>query len=652
MSRHTLLLSISLSALTAWPSVAQTPNTTEDESAETVIVQATRSGRSARDEPIRVEVIDREEIEEKLMMTPGNIAMMVSETPGIRTQITSPSLGAANIRIQGLKGRYTQLLADGLPIYGGQAPAIGLLQIPPTDLGRVEVIKGAASALYGSSALGGVINLVSRRPGDRPETDFVLNATSRNGQDMTGYHSASLSDNWGYSLTGGFDRQTRQDLNRDGWADMPGYTRWTARPRLFWEGDGGEKVFLTIGAMTEQREGGTLPGRVAPDGSPFLQALGSTRLDAGVAVDLPFEKLGTLNIRASGVTQNDAHRYGNTIEDDLHQTLFAEATLGDRSGGTSWLAGFALQQDRFRSQQFSRFDYTYTAPGLLAQIEQDIADDLTLAGSARLDFHSQYGERFSPRMSMLYHPGAWSFRATVAQGFFAPTPFVEEVGETGLSRLQPLDGLKAESARIASLDAGYAFDALDANLTLFGSDVRHAVQSDTFVAPGGNGVFQLFNGARPTQTRGAEVRLRYRWEALTVTGSYVYTDATEVEASDIRNTVPLTPRHSGGVVAMWEQPETGRLGIEAYYTGLQRLDDNPYRSKSRPYVDLGLFGEVVVEQFRFFINAENILNVRQTRFDPLLLPTRAPDGRWTVDAWAPTDGFILNGGVRFSLGGG
>jgi iron complex outermembrane receptor protein len=630
--------------------MAQTPSAADDAAGETVIVQATRSGRAARDEPIRVEVIDREEIQEKLMMTPGNIAMMVSETPGIRTQVTSPSLGAANIRIQGLKGRYTQLLADGLPIYGGQAPAIGLLQIPPTDLGRVEVIKGAASALYGSSALGGVINLVSRRPGDQPETDLVLNATSRNGQDATGYHSASLSDSWGYSITSGFDRQTRQDLNRDGWADMPGYTRWSARPRLFWESDAGEKVFLTIGAMTEQRKGGTLPGRVASDGSPFLQVIGSTRLDAGVAVDLPLETIGILNIRASGVTQNDAHRYGDTVEDDLHQTLFAEATLGDRSGSTSWLAGFALQQDRFRSQQLPRFDYTYTAPGLLAQIEQGMTDELTLAGSARLDFHSQYGARFSPRISMLYHPGVWSFRATVAQGFFAPTPFVEEVAETGLSRLQPLDGLKAESARIASLDAGYNFDALDANLTLFGSDVRHAVQSNMFVVPGGDGQFELFNGPRPTQARGAELRLRYRWGALTTTGSYVYTDATEVDGSGTRNTVPLTPRHSAGVVAMWEKPETGRFGIEAYYTGLQRLDDNPYRSRGRPYVDMGLFGEIVVERFRIFLNAENILNVRQTRFDPLLLPTRAPDGRWTVDAWAPTDGFVLNGGIRLSLG--
>ncbi|WHO40958.1 TonB-dependent receptor plug domain-containing protein [Sphingobium sp. AP49] len=133
------------------------------------------------DKIIRVDVINREEIEEKLLIRPGNIAMLVSETPGVRVQATSPALGAANVRIQGLKGRYTQILADGLPLYGGQTPSIGLLQIPPTDLGQVEIIKGAASALYGPSALGGVINLVSRRPAGEPQGELLFNATSRDG---------------------------------------------------------------------------------------------------------------------------------------------------------------------------------------------------------------------------------------------------------------------------------------------------------------------------------------------------------------------------------------------------------------------------------------------------------------------------------------
>ena len=151
---------------------------------EEVTVTATRSDRRIQDEPLRVEVIDREEIEEKALMTPGSVAMLLGETTGLRVQTTAPSLGAANVRVQGLRGRYAQLLADGLPLYGSGGDSLGLLQVPPLDLGQVEVIKGAASALYGPAALGGVINLVSRRaPESRVET--LLNATSLGGVDAT-----------------------------------------------------------------------------------------------------------------------------------------------------------------------------------------------------------------------------------------------------------------------------------------------------------------------------------------------------------------------------------------------------------------------------------------------------------------------------------
>ncbi|HEX7123065.1 MAG TPA: carboxypeptidase regulatory-like domain-containing protein, partial [Gemmatimonadaceae bacterium] len=98
---------------------------------EGVVVSATRSERRIEDEPLRVEVLSSEEVEEKLLMTPGDITMMLNETGGLRVQTTSPSLGGANVRVQGLRGRYTQLLADGLPLYGGQTGGLGLLQIPP-----------------------------------------------------------------------------------------------------------------------------------------------------------------------------------------------------------------------------------------------------------------------------------------------------------------------------------------------------------------------------------------------------------------------------------------------------------------------------------------------------------------------------------------
>jgi iron complex outermembrane receptor protein len=202
----------------------------EEEAQEEIIVQGTRTRRRVQDEPIRVEVITREEIEEKLLMRPGNIAMLVNETGGVRVQVTSPALGAANIRVQGMEGRYTQLLADGLPLYGWP----GLLARRPADpadgsrpggdhQGRRLRALPAPRPWAGSSTScrGGL----ARR--SRPKR--LANATTRSGQDLTAYAAAPLGTGWSASVTGGAHRQSRHDLDDDGWIDIPFYERWTAR---------------------------------------------------------------------------------------------------------------------------------------------------------------------------------------------------------------------------------------------------------------------------------------------------------------------------------------------------------------------------------------------------------------------------------------
>lgn len=113
--------------------------------------------------------------------------------------------------------------------------------------------------------------------------------------------------------------------------------------------------------------------------------------------------------------------------------------------------------------------------------------------------------------------------------------------------------------------------------------------------------------------------------------------------------VPLTPRHTGRLVAVLEQHGRGRIGLAAYHTGTQSLDDNPYRRTGRPYVELGALGEITLGRVSLFLNLENILDIRQTKYHTLVSPRRALDGRWTVDAWAPTDGFVVNGGVRLKF---
>lgn len=618
----------------------------QPEELEEIIVSSTRVGQRIEDEPTRVEVLAREEVEEKMLMTPGDIAMMLNETSGLRVQSTSPSLGGASVRIQGLRGRYTQVLSDGLPLYGGQSGALGLLQIPPMDLGQVEVIKGGASALYGSSALGGVVNLISRRPED--DRELLLNQTTRGGTDGVLWLSRELNDQWGYTLLGSVHRQSQADVDEDGWADLPGYRRAVVRPRLFWDNGTGRSVFFTVGATVEDREGGTLPGFFVPGGVSFPEELETRRIDTGLVGRLLFSGDRLLSVRASAMGQRHDHLFGDTPEDDLHATGFGEVTLSGTDAGHTWVLGAALQQEHYDARDVEGFDYTYTTPSLFAQDEYRPADWLALSASGRFDFHSEYGTFFNPRISALVRPGAgWTARASAGTGTFAPTPFTEETEAVGLSRLAPLGRLEAERARNASLDVGRTFGEFELNGTLFGSVVHSALM----VRASDTGGLVLFNADEPTRTWGTELLARWHQEPFHLTATHTHLRSMEVdhEALSVRREVPMTPRQSFGVVGMWEAEDQGRAGLEVYYTGRQALEENPYRTISRPYFILGFLAERRIGRVRVFLNAENLLDVRQTRFDPVLLPARSPEGRWTTDLWAPLEGRVFNAGVRYEF---
>jgi outer membrane receptor for ferrienterochelin and colicins len=621
---------------------------------ERIQVRASRLGRIVTESATRTEIINGEEIQEKALMRPGNISMLVAETGGVRVQTTSPALGSSNIRLQGLFGRYTQLLSDGLPLYGGQTASIGLMQIPPTDLANVEIIKGSASSLYGGSALGGVINLISRTPSDEYEGEVLVNATSKNGQDVTSYFSSPLTKSISASVTAGVHHQEEQDLDDDGWIDMAGYERSSVRPRFYWQDDNGANLYVTLGAMTEQRNGGTLSEATLPDGNEFSQTQNTLRTDIGFIYDQPLGEVLNLNIRGSAMDQEHEHQFGIVQEDDNHKSNLIESSLSGYSDKTAWLVGLALQSEKFESETFPEFNYSYQVPGLFSQLDYEASDDVSLSFSARTDWHSEYGTQVSPRISMLYNPENWIFRGAYGQGFFAPSPFIEDIDEAGLSRLSPLKNIDEERASTASIDISYVEGNVETSLTLFSSNIDNVTELQ--VITNANEVsskqVRIVNAAGESEISGAELLLRYRWRDIKFTGSYLYTDATK-ESNSTLNRVPiaLSPKHSAGLVVMWEEHGSHLLGFEAYYTGTQHLENNPYRERSEPYWHLGLLGQITIGKVSFFVNAENLLNVRQTKNDPLLLPEQAPSGRWTTDIWSRNDGFTVNAGLRFQFGG-
>jgi outer membrane receptor for ferrienterochelin and colicins len=596
-----------------------------------VIVEATRTGGRLEDSALRVEVLEREEIEEKMLMTPGDIVMMLNEMGGMRVQATSPSLGAASVRMQGMRGRYTRVLSDGLPLFG-DVGGIGLLQIPPMDLGQVEVIKGVASALYGAGAMGGVINLVSRVPADTPSREVLINRSTRGGTDAVAFFSQPMRDGWGLTFLGGGHWHERADVDDDGWSDLPRYGRGLARPRVFWSNGAGNRFFATAGVTFEDREGGS---------ASHVESLGTTAIDAGLLDQRLIAGAYVLTTRAAFSRKRHEHLFGATAEDDVHATAFGEISVRGAAGRHTWVAGGAIEADRYRNDQVSQFDHWFSVPGVFVQDDIAVTPWLSLSGSARLDHHNQYGTFFSPRLSALVHSSAWQARASFGSGFFGPSALTEETEAAGLTRLQIPEPLRAERGRSASIDLTRTAGPLSATVTLFASRVNDSIKVDRETA------YAIRNAERTTNI-GSELLATFRREPFALTGTYTYVRARERDAA-IESEVPLTPRHSAGVVAVLEKEDAGRLGVELYYTGEQHLEGNPYADRSETYVVLGVLAERHVGPVRVFVNGENLTGVRQTKWHPLARPAPAIGGRMTVDAWAPLEGRNINGGVRFTF---
>jgi iron complex outermembrane receptor protein len=275
---------------------------------EEIVVSSTRSTRTVQNIPTRMEFIGTEELDEKSSMKPGDIRMLLSESTGIQTQQTSPISANASIRIQGLDGRYTQILKDGLPLYSGAASGLGLLQIPPLDLKQVEIIKGSSSTLYGGGAIAGLVNLISKTPDEKRELSFLLNGTSALGLDVSGFYSQKLNST-GVTLFASRNSSKPYDPAGNGLSAIPKVERYTLHPRLFVYFSDKTKADFGVNAAFENRLGGDmlyLKGKGDSEHS-YFERNKTGRISTQLSLEHRFSDRSKMNIR------NSYNRFGRTI---------------------------------------------------------------------------------------------------------------------------------------------------------------------------------------------------------------------------------------------------------------------------------------------------------------------------------------------------
>jgi iron complex outermembrane receptor protein len=468
----------------------------------------------------------------------------------------------------------------------------------------------------------------------------LLNRRTLGVTDAATWMSRVFSEGSGVSLLVSGTSQDHADIDDDGWLDQARARRWGVRPRLTLSDSRGRSAFVTAGYSFDDRDGGSLAT------SGFREGLKSQRADIGARAVIPAGDSGSYAFRLA-LSGNERERvFGSAtdLETERTHTGFGEVTRSLSGAWGAAVLGAAVQADGFENDKNTFYDHRWVTPALFATSERAFGS-VTLSLSARSDFHPEAGTQITERIAALVKPiDDWSVRLSAGTGFAPPSPTNEETEAIGLRAIQMNSTLRRERSFGSMLDVNGKLAGAELLVTAYASAISDAIQ----VMDMGGGSAMLMNANAAARIGGVEGAAIWRFEGGKFLGTYGYSRGTRPDAmTGVREPIPMLPRHRAGGDLMFEKEGKYRWGVEGIWYGVQALDDNPYRTQSKPYIYTMAIYMRQFGRLEAVANFENLLDVRQTKTDPLVRPSPGMGGRWTTDAWAPLEGFMANAAVRF-----
>ena len=610
-----------------------------------VVLQSSRSTRTVKKIPTRIEFIGVEEMGEKAIMNPTNISMVLRESTGIQMQQTSLSSGSTNIRIQGLDGRYTQLLRDGFPLFGGFSSGLSILQIPPLDLQQFEIIKGSSSTLYGGGAIAGLINMVSKTPDEEPALDIMLTQTQALGSTANVFYS-KRNEKFGVSLYGSGHYQKAYDPEDDGFSNLPKTKSISFNPKFFYYPSDKTTFWLGLNGTYDDRIGGDITKIESGENGihQYTEENISKRLSSQAVYKTQIDSISSLSIKNS-VSFFDRNLTIPDFNFDGKQTnTFTEITYQRETSKADWIFGANLYTSNFDENdnatlQRDQTDITY---GLFANNIYDLSDSWILETGLRADYNTDFGFFPLPRISLLYkNDNGFSSRIGGGLGYKIPDIFTEEAEFINFENIIGIDksSLKAERSYGVNLDFNYQtrlFETIGFSINqLF---YVTAINNGLLLNSTNNGLFAFENATDEILSKGAETNIKFTYKDFRWFLNYALID-TKLNYLAGNPQKPLTAKHNAGSVLMYES-DKWRIGYETFYTGKQFLSNG---TETTDFVTMGL---LLMRNFKFgsaFVNFENFTDRRQSRFSPLVLPPH--ENPEFPEIYAPTDGFIFSVGI-------
>ncbi|WP_422348709.1 TonB-dependent receptor [Flagellimonas sp.] len=609
-----------------------------------VILRSTRSTRTIKKIPTRIEFIGVEELGEKAIMNPTNISMVLRESTGIQMQQTSLSSTNTNIRIQGLDGRYTQLLRDGFPLYGGFSSGLSILQIPPLDLQQFEIVKGSSSTLYGGGAIAGLVNLVSKVPEEFPQMDIMLTQTHALGSTANIFY-AERKNKWGWTLYGTGHHQKAYDPDDDEFSNLPQTRSISFNPRLFYYPSEKTTMWFGITGTFEDRKGGDITKiKLGENGiHQYSEENLSKRLSTQVVYEAQLDSAQSISIKNSVAFFDRSLEIPDLSFKGRQWNTFIEATYQKKVERSDWVFGANLYTTSFdeRNNSLERDQKDLTV-GLFANNIHDLSEKWILETGLRSDYANNWGFFALPRISLLFKSNnSFSSRLGGGLGYKMPDLFTEEAEFINFRNIQPInkDVLEAERSYGLNLDFNYQTQLFDiVSFSVNQLFYLTAIRDGLLLNPIDDEQFQFENALGEIQSKGAETNIKFKYKDFRWFLNYALID-TRLNYLPGNPQKPLTAKHNAGSVLMYES-EKWRIGYETYYTGKQLLSNG---LETTDFVTMGLLAMRNFKWGSVFVNFENFTDRIQSRFTPLVLPPH--DNPTFPEIYAPTDGFILSLGV-------
>lgn len=632
---------------------------------EELVIEATRANKSVANLPTRTEVLT-EEIDEAASMEPSKIAHLITHSTGIQVQTTSATSNGAVVRIQGLNGRYTQMLKDGFPLYGGFSGSLDILQIPPLDLRQVEYVKGSASTLYGGGAIGGLINLLTKKA-TKEETLLHINFSHIGAKDFNAFVSRRFGK-FGFTNLATLHQQTAYDPDKDGYADIPQVSKINFNPKLFFYPDNKSELYFGATISTEVRTGGDMSlidNQQADSNHFYLDQQNSSRYTTQFSAKRSITTASTITFKNSislfdRLIQISTNAIGEKTQFGGKQlNTFSELNYNLIKPKHNLNIGVNAYSDNFSEHKIDtsvlRDQECYTIGGYLNHL-WDISEKFVLESGLRADYaqarsqiNQNDGEIFLlPRLSTLYKLNTnFAFRLGGGLGYRMPTIFNEEAEPFGYNNIQPLDfnKLKSERSYGGNFDFKYRSTFGSDNVlftfnqmffyNLISDPIQ--LQSDT------QGRLYYESIAGNMNSSGFETQLKLTVGKFTWFFGYTYTDAF-LENDNTTNRLTLTPQHSIKGDLLFVIEDKWRIGWDYEYKSEQVLST---RIKSRALFTTGIVVERTINNFVIFLNAENFTDARQSKYESLVsAPNETPQ---FTEVWAPLDGYFFNAGIKIKL---